>query len=216
MNDVLSLSACARRLGVRVDVLGKAVARRWLRGQRTPGGFHRIPWAALRAFVQDRRCWLLVAPERIPDPLLRAYALDARRLLGGGRWWTTSELLRYYCISAPTMDDWRANGWGRGPDWLRYGIYWRLWAVNPPPPPTDRRQGGAALARVGPMARARVTRARVVAAVLAAGGPPVLGSPVPFWKPLGASLQMSADAARAHWRMAMVYGEVPGVAPAAD
>jgi hypothetical protein len=214
VSDTLSLAASARMLGVRVDALARVVPRGWLRTKRLPNGYHQVQWAALRRFAQDPRCWLLVAPERIVDGLLRAYALDARRKLGGGKWWRASELCRHYCISQQTLVEWRQRGWARGARLERYGNKWHLWAATPPPPPVDRRPIGAAIGRSGPIARAAEQRRRVVAAVLAAGGPPTPGSQTPFWEPLAAQLGQSEEACRHQWRRAVQLNEVPSLSGA--
>lgn len=219
---LIPLSVAARKLGVYWDTLTHAAAAGWLKLRRRRDGSPRdgrvlVTWGALRALVQDPRCWLFAPPERMRDPLLRAYALDARRRTGGDHWRSTKELAAHYQIAATTLVGWRTRcRWPEGGHWERWIGAWYLWAPELPPPPADRRLGPTPEMLARRRAAGVARRARVVAAVLAAGGPPGRGGNRPFWPRIGASLGMPAITARDNWDMAVKLGEVPDLSTASQ
>lgn len=128
----ITLHGAALLLGTGDDPIRRAADRGWLPARRRRRrGYRYVTAAALRQFAADPRCWLIVAPEDIPDPELRAVALAARRAMPDHRWWSVADLARAYIVHPSVIRIWRRHGWG---EWTWYGHAAYLWAAAPPPP----------------------------------------------------------------------------------
>jgi hypothetical protein len=132
---VSTLHSVSIRLDIDDNTVYSLAARGWLASRRrNRGGYRYVAEKGLRAFVATPRCWLVAPPHTIPDPDLRAVALEAQRATPG-RWWSSAEIGLYYNVYPQTVSKWRRAGWGR--TWEQWGKACFLWAEVPPPAPVQ-------------------------------------------------------------------------------
>lgn len=165
-----------RVLGMSWNGFLAAEQRGWLTFDRRG----RMRAATLRRFVESPLCWLIAPPERITDPLLRAYATTARGQMWRHRWYCAADLAPHYHVHPSIPAKWRRTQAWPSPDaWVSWAGCWWIWLDTMPPPPTfttapysdqHRESIRQSRIRVGD-----AVRARIVAAITARGGLPPKG-----------------------------------------
>jgi hypothetical protein len=134
------------------------------------------------------------------DPAQLARRLGAQTF-GGPRWWTLAECAARLGYSPATLGHLVTDGRYAADVPRRRGVKgrWEIWCATPPPMPPDPRRGRPNDA---------ATRAAIVAAVQAAGGPPGAGKGRgdPFWPRIAAQCGVTLGTAIHHWDEYRRYG----------